>query len=182
MDTRYELKTGSSREQAAHKALNQLGIFDTLSAFAPTLVGTIPIDIDIPGSDLDVICHADDLDVFQLVVRNAYGEMPDFQVNQKLIDGIPSIVARFPFEGFLIEIFGQGLPVETQRAYRHMMIEGRLLDLFGEEARNNIREIKLSGLKTEPAFGQYFKLEGDPYLALLELEKLSDIEILELLS
>jgi len=91
-------------------------------------------------------------------------------------------VARFTLDGIFIELFGQALYVDPQRAYRHMIIESRLLDLFGKDVRNNIREIKLSGLKTEPAFGQYFKLEGDPYLALLELEKLSDIEILELLS
>jgi len=83
-------------------------------------------------------------------------------------------VARFTLDGIFIELFGQALYVDPQRAYRHMIIESRLLDLFGKDVRNNIREIKLSGLKTEPAFGQYFKLEGDPYLGLPEFGRLKD--------
>ena len=173
------LKTGTPRQQVAYLTLRLLGIFDTLKEFTPVLVGTIPIDIDIPGSDLDIICHAAELDPFHQVVLEAYEEIPNFQVERKPIEGIPSIVARFPFKGFLIEIFGQALPVDAQRAYRHMVLEARLMALFGEEARTNIRKLKQSGLKTEPAFGRYFHLEGDPYLALLKLETLSDDELWE---
>ena len=176
------LKTGTTQQQAAYHTLCHLGVFDTLRGFTPTLVGSIPIDVDIPGSDVDIICHTDALDIFQHVVRIAYEEIPDFQIKQKSFEGIPSIVAQFPFGGFPIEIFGQALPIEAQRAYRHMIIEARLLELFGERLRNNIRELKQTGLKTEPAFGQYFHLEGDPYLALLKLEILSDSEILKLFS
>ena len=172
------LKTGTPRQQAAYHSLQLLGIFETLKAFTPVLVGTVPIDVDIASSDLDIICQAADLDIFQNVILDAYGEMPDFQVKRKSIERIPSVVAHFPFEGFPIEIFGQALPVQAQQAYRHMIIEARLLELFGEQARTSIRKLKQSGLKTEPAFGRYFHLEGDPYLALLKLEILSDDELL----
>ena len=105
-------------------------------------------------------------------------KMPDFLLRRKFIEGVTSIVARFAFNEFQIEIFGQAFPIEEQRAYRHMIIEARLLDLFGDRARTNIRKIKLSGLKTEPAFGRHFRLVGDPYKALLELEDLSDNDLL----
>jgi len=34
--------------------------------------------------------------------------------------------------------------------------------------------LKLAGSKTEPAFAQYFKLEGDPYEVLVQLSYLDD--------
>ena len=172
------LKTGAPRQISAYYTLQCLGVFETLKKFDPVLVGTIPIDIDIPGSDLDIICHAADMDAFQYAVQCAYKKMPDFLLRRNFIEGVTSIVARFAFNEFQIEIFGQALPIEEQRAYRHMIIEARLLDLFGDRARSNIRKIKLSGLKTEPAFGRHFRLVGDPYKALLELEDLSDNDLL----
>ena len=52
----------------------------------------------------------------------------------------------------------------------------------GEEALQAIRALKMEGIKTEPAFGQYFCLPGDPYETLLTLadvsaEELSDVVI-----
>jgi hypothetical protein len=176
------LKSGTPSQRAVYNALCALGVFDTLIAFSPTLVGSIPINIDIPGSDVDIICHAKSLDTFQIAVQEAYGEMPDFQTRQKSIEGVPSVVTRFLYDEFLIEIFGQSTPIESQRAYRHMIIEAHLLELYGEEARTDIRKLKGSGLKTEPAFGRYFQLGGDPYLALLRLENLCDHEIRQQLS
>jgi hypothetical protein len=176
------LKNGTPCQRAVYNSLCALGLFDTLKPFSPILVGSIPIDIDIPDSDVDIICQADSLDTFKCAVQDAYGEMPEFQMKQKFIERVPSVVIRFPFDEYLIEIFGQSLPIESQRAYRHMIIEARLLELSGEKARTGIRKLKGSGLKTEPAFGRYFQLEGDPYLALLKLENLSDHEILQQLS
>ena len=58
-----------------------------------------------------------------------------------------------------------------------MLIEARLLDLIGDEARSAIRALKANGLKTEPAFGRYFDLSGDPYRKLLEIAALDDDEL-----
>ena len=46
------------------------------------------------------------------------------------------------------------------------------------EAREAIRALKRDGLKTEPAFGQYFGIMGDPYAALLDLAALDDETLL----
>lgn len=40
-----------------------------------------------------------------------------------------------------------------------------------------IQQLKAVGLKTEPAFADYFGLSGDPYQAMLELESLTDDEL-----
>jgi hypothetical protein len=58
-----------------------------------------------------------------------------------------------------------------------MAVEARLLALGGEEARVKIQELKRAGLKTEPAFAQYFQLAGNPYQALLHLAQRSDDEL-----
>ncbi|GAA4445379.1 hypothetical protein GCM10023156_04920 [Novipirellula rosea] len=41
-------------------------------------------------------------------------------------------------------------------------------------------ELKQSGLRTEPAFAEALGLSGDPYVAILGLERSDDTELLEL--
>ena len=76
---------------------------------------------------------------------------------------------------------GQACPVSQQRAYRHMVVEARLLELGGEPLQSAIIALKRSGLKTEPAFARCLGIHGDPYLALLALEALDDEALLRLL-
>ncbi|HRF37192.1 MAG TPA: DUF4269 domain-containing protein, partial [Saprospiraceae bacterium] len=57
-----------------------------------------------------------------------------------------------------------------QNAYRHLLIEARLLEERGPEFRQQIIELKQQGVKTEPAFARLLGLEGDAYEALLRLE------------
>ncbi|MNU07861.1 hypothetical protein D3C72_2536480 [compost metagenome] len=61
-----------------------------------------------------------------------------------------------------------------------MIVEARLLTLLGNEGREEVRKLKLAGLKTEPAFGQVLKLAGDPYEALLALYDWDDRQIQDL--
>ena len=50
------LKTGSDRQKLIFGVLQRNQIFEILSKFNPVLAGTFPIEIDIPGSDLDILC------------------------------------------------------------------------------------------------------------------------------
>lgn len=171
------LLDGAARQRAAYETLIRLGIFEVLDRYTPLLVGTIPIDIDVPGSDLDIICEADDLQAFAEDVEWAYGTEREFRLWRRRIRGIPSVVATFLFEEFPIEVFAQPQPVTSQNAYRHMMVEARLLEIGGPAAQRAIRRLKREGMKTEPAFAHYFDIQGDPYQALLELYSLSDREL-----
>jgi hypothetical protein len=76
-----------------------------------------------------------------------------------------------------IEIFGQPVPTINQNGYRHMVIEARLLEIFGDSFRHQIIDLKSNGMKTEPAFAQLLKLEGNPYEAILRLNAYTDEEI-----
>ena len=80
-------------------------------------------------------------------------------------------MGRFRFEGMVFEVFGQPVPVRRQNGYRHMVVEEMLLRRKGEEFRHRIVARKRAGEKTELAFAAELSLEGDPYEALLELEK-----------
>lgn len=174
------LRAGTPRQRSAYAALNQLGIFSHLQPFTPLLAGTIPLNIDLPSSDLDIICEARDLNVFQQTLTHYYAHQQNFALRRKAMDRIDSLVGNFSFGGFAVEIFGQPRPVFEQNAYRHMEVEARLL-AFDPQARDTIRAFKAAGMKTEPAFARYFHLQSDPYQALLELYPLDDRELTRVL-
>lgn len=171
------LKNGTSRQRMAYPVL--VDVVDVLTAYHPILTGTIPLDIDTPESDLDVICYADDLNHFFAFIQQTFSADNGFWINQYPIGGEQSVVANFHRDGFVIELFGQSRPVLEQSAYRHMVVEARLLQIGGLKAKDAIRELKASGIKTEPAFAQYFGLSGDPYQVLLDFYDLTDAELIE---
>lgn len=161
--------TENRRQRAADAAMRALGVMEALAQYGPVLCGTIPLGIDLPESDLDIICEAGDLSGFAERVTAFYGALEGFALKQKVVSGLPTVIARFRYGGFDFELFAQPRPAREQNAYRHMVAEARVLALAGPEAAEAIRALKAGGLKTEPAFAAYFGLEGDPYAVLLEL-------------
>jgi len=91
------------------------------------------------------------------------------------------IISNFIFENFEIEIYGASLETIKQNAYRHMVIEDRILKLFSDEFRTEIIELKRNGFKTEPAFAKLLNLEGNSYYELLKLESYSDNVIINMI-
>ena len=133
------LRQGTIRQQQAYRALASLGLLETLAGFDPILVGTVPIDIDLPESDLDIICEVYDLGHFEQVLRAHYAREAGFTIGQKSKWGDPVVVCDFEQGGFPIQVFGQGKEVEQQRAFRHMLIEARLMEMAGNKVRAAIR-------------------------------------------
>ncbi|MED2006847.1 DUF4269 domain-containing protein [Brevibacillus borstelensis] len=177
------LKKGTPRQREAWAVLDSLGIFDGLKEYQPVLCGTIPLDIDVEDSDLDLICTTADLDRFGHVLKEKYGHLDHFTQDRGEIRNIPTATASFWYRGFQLECFAQPIPVTEQNAYRHMMIEARLLQLSGQEAAKEIRALKERGLKTEPAFALYYGIVGDdPYQALLELERYSNEQLKQVMA
>lgn len=166
------LRTGTPRQQQAYATLQQLGVMSTLHEFDPVLAGTIPLDIDIASSDLDLLCAVAPSEVtyFNQLLRSHYAHLPEFALAQKLINQRASVVCRFRYQEFVVEIFGQDCPTEAQHAFRHMVIEDHVLQAGGERWRAAVRHLKNQGLKTEPAFAVLLHLPVNPYEALLELE------------
>lgn len=68
------LRGGSNRQQQAYFKLINNQILSKLKLYDPILVGTIPINIDIKDSDLDIICCFSDKQVFIKTVTNSFKE------------------------------------------------------------------------------------------------------------
>jgi hypothetical protein len=172
------LKDGTERQRGAFANLQESGVLERLRGFDPVLVSTVCLDIDIPSSDLDIICEAADLSAFSAVLVSAFGSHDGFVIRRSE-SREPAVVAQFFHAGWEYEVFGQGIPVERQNAFRHLLQIERVLSSGGASWREKIRALKLSGMKTEPALAKSLALEGDPYQAVLALESLSDEEIRE---
>ena len=170
------LKNGSDRQRKAYDTLRKTGIFTGLNAFSPILAGTIPIEIYLPESDLDIICEVNDVPLFRKTVCRLYSGYDGFSGNE--IGNV--FIVSFNCNDFRIEIFAKPMPVKEQEAYRHMIVEYRLLKLFGEPFRKEIIRTKSEGLKTEPAFCKILGIKGDPYRSLLKLENCSDDDLLRI--
>lgn len=154
-----------------YEVLTKHKVFEKLKPYSPVLAGTIPLGIDVEGSDLDIICEVDlcfeedfldDIMFSRLIPADA-----DVKVENITIQGEKSIVLNFMLEEFPVEIFGQNKPVLAQNAYQHMMAEYRILKEKGEDFKYKIIELKKQGIKTEPAFGLLMGLKN-PYKDLLK--------------
>jgi hypothetical protein len=170
------LSLGTPRQRSAYADLRSLRVLEVLAEFDPVVASTVCIDIDIPSSDLDIICEVHDPVGFESKLLELFGSMRCFQVRRS--DAGSGVVAASFFHGeWEYEVFGQPIPVERQNAYRHMRQTFRVVSLGGEVWRDAIRTLKMRGVKTEPAVALALGLEGDPYEAVLSLETLSNPEL-----
>ena len=164
------LKTGNERQRKAYLQLSALEIFEKLQAYEPILTGTIPIGIDLPDSDLDIICHCHDHREFARILIQLYADKNNFEIRTNNWAGLLSTIATFRTAEFEIEIFGQDCPTQNQNAYKHMIAEYKILNAKSAEFKAEIIKLKREGLKTEPAFAKLLGLIGDPYEELLKVE------------
>ncbi|KQW98599.1 DUF4269 domain-containing protein [Flavobacterium sp. Root420] len=161
------LKFGNQKQILAYDILTRNTILSNIAEFEPILVGTIPINIDIENSDLDIICYWENKTDFKTKIQSAFGKEKEFTIRETQIDNKETVVANFKIDPFEIEIFGQNIPTKNQNGYKHMIIEDQILTSKGENFRLEIIKLKQKGYKTEPAFGLLLGLKNDPYLELL---------------
>lgn len=174
------LSRGTASQRKAFETLSRLAIFEKLQPYSPVLAGTYPIDLDIEGSDLDIICASSNLEELSQLLQSTYGSESAFQIEHKVVHNRPTVIVRFRADEFPIEIFAQSQSVMAQDSVIHMLVEARLLAFAPPTAREYIRALKRSGMKTEPAFAECFEIKGDPYEELLKIARLTDREILQI--
>ena len=161
----YLLK-GNQKQKRVHELLTSTQLFETLRDFNPVLVGTIPIRIDIELSDIDILIEAEPTLFLEFAKQYlTHHQQATFYV--KDFQHKSACVYQFKLQEFQVEIFAQNLPVTQQYAYRHLVIENKILLTKDEAFRNEIIRLKRQGLKTEPAFAQALGLSGNPYESLL---------------
>ncbi|MBL7882021.1 MAG: DUF4269 domain-containing protein [Chryseobacterium gambrini] len=161
------LKNGNERQKRAYEVLTRYQIFEKLKDYSPILAGTIPIEIDIEESDLDIICEVTDFTEFEKTLSEMFSEF-DLKIEKITVNNEQAIVLNFKLEEFPIEIFGQNKPATEQNAYRHMIAEYKILQEKGNDFKKKIIKLKKQGIKTEPAFGILLNLEK-PYEDLLKM-------------
>jgi len=164
------LKTGNLKQQAAFYILNQHKVLENLADFDPILAGTIPININIENSDLDILCYWKNKSEFMKKIKDLFQNESNFAIREDLINKQESVIANFFIDAFEIEIFGQNTPTELQNGYRHMVIEDQILRSKGENFRLEIIKLKEKRIKTEPAFGLLLGLTGSVYEELLDFK------------
>lgn len=160
------LKVGNERQKRAYEVLTKYKIFEILEYYSPVLAGTIPIEIDVEGSDLDIICEVEDKDEFERFLVQIFKDF-DLKIEKSSINNEKLIVCNFVLEEFSTEIFAQNKSTIEQNAYLHMMAEHKILQEKGGEFKQKIIDLKKKGIKTEPAFGILLGLEN-PYEDLLK--------------
>jgi hypothetical protein len=166
IDLFEKMKMGTEKQQDAYSAIKELDIMNELSAYNPVLCGTLPIGIDIPGSDLDIIMEVQELESFEELLQTLYNKIDGFRIKRKTINGKEVVKANFTFKDFEFELFGQAQPVHKQHAYLHMMIEHELLQRY-PALQQKVIHLKNQGYKTEPAFCKLLDITGDPYEGLI---------------
>jgi hypothetical protein len=173
------LQHGSVPQRRAFAVLRRHVLLGHLRAYDPVLVGTFPLDLTVPGSDLDIICEVSEMTAFRQTLTG-FAAYPTYAVRPASTTE-SALVASFEVEGLAVEIFGQALPTARQNGYRHLVVEARLLAAGGAALRRQVLALKAGGVKTEPAFAQVLGLAGDPYQALLALETYDEAALTALL-
>ena len=165
------LKNGSTVQQRIYQILCELKLFDLLNEFNPVVTGSLPLDIFIDGSDLDISCEVYDFERFEKHLQINFSLLLSYTLQRKLLGSTESIVCSFTNHELKIEIVGQPIPVSKQLAYKHMIIEYHILTKRSQKFKEKVIQLKRSGIKTEPAFAQLLGLKGDPYQVLLNFAK-----------
>ncbi|MDT0122150.1 DUF4269 domain-containing protein [Paenibacillus sp. RRE4] len=176
------LSVGDQQQQDAYRVLHESRLLLTLSAHAAYPAGTVPIDVYLPDSDLDILCYSEDLNAFQVETSSqlesiAVNGSTEWTFGDNALGQNAYITCKLRLELWPVEIFAQATPVDQQNAYLHMQVEWSLLQLWGEAGQREIRRLKQAGWKTEPAFARVLGLEGDPYIVMRELASLQEPEL-----
>lgn len=151
---------------------------ERLARFDPVLVSSFAAGLHTDVSDLDIVCDTR-AGGFLEAVGAAYGERPGFE---HWTAGTRTMVA-FQGQCLLVELAGEDLPVERQRAYRHAVAQRRLAALGGPAFVTAMGAVRrLDGLKTELAIARFLRLGGDPYEAVERLSEVPDRRLRELLA
>ena len=155
------------------EALRRTGLLGVLAPFDPHVVGTLPLGVARPDSDIDIVCRATDLPAAIELIWKHFGETKSIAVYQWSAKGRP-VTATFEAYGWPFEIFISSAPVQDQAGWRHFEVERRLLSLGGAAFRAATCALRAGGVKTGPNFARALKLEGDPYTVLFDLFSASD--------
>ncbi len=159
------------------QVLTQHQILKLLKKYNPLIAGTFPLGISNLESDVDILLSGSNLSEIAKTIKSHFGDLSEFFLTMKVVEEEPTVLARFVIDEVKIELFAQKIPSVSQAAYKHFLVEERLLKYGKDSLKKKILSLRNHGLKTEPAFGQALGLRTNPYYELLNLQKLSESEL-----
>ena len=171
------LAGGNRRQREVYHILSDLQVLEILKRHRPVVAGTIPIDVDVEDSDIDILCDYAGSEEFEQTLRQHFSRQKAFRFRRTRSRGEESLVASFDYKGYKIEIFGQMRAPEEQDGFVHMIVEHRILRLCSRRFREEIRRLKREGLGTEPAFALPLGIDTDPHETLRGFKNLNDGEL-----
>ncbi|MCW7491259.1 DUF4269 domain-containing protein [Leptospira sp. 2 VSF19] len=175
------LQSGTPKQKELAIDLEEWKILKSLHGFKPVLAGTIPLDIDTDSSDVDILVKFNIPAHLQKICYAKFRNLPNYSFSEKTIALRVTLICRFETKKFKYEIFGQSVEPTDQYAWIHMMVERRFLTLADPSFRDEIRNLKKQGIKTEAAFCKVLDLKGDPYKTLVQWNQKSNEQFQELL-
>ncbi|GEM_PF-547904 len=158
------LETGNIKQRNIHRLNHKYNI---LKVYNPIVVGTIPININIETSDVDIILYTQNFDQLEMKLRHDFSQFQNFLL-ERIAKNIA--VCGFSIEGQVFEPYATDKETEEQNGYLHMIKEYEIIEVKGEDFAAKVRMLKTKGVKTEPAFCPLLKLEGAPYVELLKYQ------------
>jgi predicted metalloenzyme YecM len=158
-------------------AVNKSDILNLFFENNPLIAGTFPLDIYTETSDLDIILEAFDFNILSASLVKHFGSSQEFKITSLEVDHQPTLICNFIFDGIPFEVFAQNRPSVQQTAYLHLLIEERLLKIGGDSFKQKVKNARLSGVKTEPAFAEILMINTDPFKSLLDFQTKSFKEL-----
>ena len=108
------LRNGNEIKQGAYTVLTENSIFEKLRYFLPLLTGTIPINIDIDESDLDIICYWTNKEEFIKVLTEAFSKNDKFTLTGRKINTRETILGTFQLGDFNVKFLDKIDPHESR--------------------------------------------------------------------
>lgn len=140
----HYLKTGTARQQHAYHVLSWHQVLEKLRHS----IRSSPHHSDqhrYKKQRLDIICCFSDPLTFKEHIRFSFGREKNFKEFTPSHPG--AIATSFELDNFVIGVFGQPVPTREEAAYRHMLIEYKLLEEKGEAFRQQIIVLKNKAIK-----------------------------------
>lgn len=155
-------------------------VAEALAAYDPRCVSSLASGLDVPGSDLDVVCDLRGGPSLVADARAAFGGRTGFS---DWTSGPRTVVAWWQDDGLGVEVVGAPRAVTEQPAFRHFCVQERLVALGGAPFAEAVRAVRrCEGRKTEPAICRVLGLDAaNEFTVVDRLHAASDAELRELL-
>lgn len=152
-------------------------VLATLEKKQPLLVGTYPLGLQDSSSDFDILIHSENHVDTSSALKELFGSKPCFQQATEA----DYILTSFRLtDGHRVEVFASATPPYKQRAFKHFLVEEKLLKVLDKSTTQEIRNLRGQALKTEPAFVQALGEDvEDPFEFLEILSTKSEKQLFE---